>query len=40
MVNRKANTTLYNEGKEITANIVEKCDDEKGQKYLTLLLSK
>jgi hypothetical protein len=39
MATRRTNTTIHNEGREIIANIIEKCDEEKAQvQYLLPLL--
>jgi hypothetical protein len=40
MVTEKTNTAIQNEGREIIANTVEKCDKEKTQKLLLLPLLK
>jgi hypothetical protein len=40
MATRKTNTTIQCEGREIIANIIEKCDEEKAQMQFLLPLSK
>jgi hypothetical protein len=40
MATRKTNTTIHSEGREIIANIIEKCDEEKGQMQFLLPLLK
>jgi hypothetical protein len=40
MATRKTNTTFHSEGREIIANIIEKCDEEKAQMQFLLPLSK
>jgi hypothetical protein len=40
MATRKTNTTIHSEGREIIANIIEKCDEEKAQMQFLLPLSK
>lgn len=40
MANRKANTTIHSEAREIIANIIEKCDEERVQKHLRIPLNK
>jgi hypothetical protein len=40
MVTRKTNKTIHSEGREIIANIIEKCDEEKAQMQFLLPLSK
>jgi hypothetical protein len=40
MATRKTNTTIHSEGREIIANITEKCDQKKAQMQFLLPLSK
>ncbi|KAJ4428478.1 hypothetical protein ANN_24515, partial [Periplaneta americana] len=40
MANRKANTTIQSEAREILANIIEKCDEERVQKHFRIPLNK
>jgi hypothetical protein len=35
MATRKTNTTIHSEGREIIANIIEKCDEEKKKQKVT-----
>ncbi|KAJ4439309.1 hypothetical protein ANN_07431 [Periplaneta americana] len=39
VANRKANTTIHSEAREIIANIIEKCDEERVQKHLRIPLN-
>jgi hypothetical protein len=40
MASRNTNTTIHSEGREIYANIVDKCNEEKARTQLLLRLSK
>jgi hypothetical protein len=40
MVTQKTNTTIHSEGREIIANIIEKCEEERAQMQFLLPLSK
>jgi hypothetical protein len=40
MATRKTNTSIHSEGREIIANIIEKCDEEKALMQFLLPLSK